>query len=530
MEITGIHQTCNIIRTLALLISLMGFCYTTKRKASNDTAGSSLNTKICRNQDECYICKDTFELTMQTRKTPILSNNTRKIFKCGNSKCHYNFHPSCFINEWYKTEGCPGCFTECPKKVAFEGIRTELKDLITFLSTLLPDEVDGKVLLRYFSRFNGQPLELLCMIFADIDVSLYKITLFKERINRFDGLEHNGTLYNIKLILEEFIKVYKCLLEGAIYEENDKFLSQLIPLLFSDKLFYLGFLERPMYNHSPEALCLKLHAAAHTMKYIDDTDMKLKHAYDYISFSAFKSSMHKDSLLELKEQPAPVSISDIMPYDRYLSMWSFEFNPGCKLVRITIHYNKESDQITILLTPMLFGILDKTDFKRYISQKTDVNIGKWNAMLEALKELCMRLAERIRSDSGAEIEDRGSIISLIMRNSKSLNFEVLKQSFARNILQLDDTRINELLDLFRFGASCSKIICMNAASISSINFVSDQEFLELLFRFNNCNYIKQMIYIILHRRYLVFSNILTFLLTRYTRVHSETMQLDICCL
>ena len=173
----------------------------------------------------------------------------------------------------------------------------------------------------YFSRFDAQPLEFLGMIFGSIDVSLYKVSLFKERIRYFNGLKSDKRLGNIILVLERFIEVYSRLLKEAFYEENAEISSLMSSLALSDRLFYLEFSESSLDNHSPDMLCSKLNVATHVMRHINPFEEKLKHVYDYISFSPFKSATYGDPLLLQEELPSSWNISDTVPYDRHLSIW-----------------------------------------------------------------------------------------------------------------------------------------------------------------------------------------------------------------
>lgn len=160
--------------------------------------------------------------------------------------CDSNFHLSCFIGAWYKMGKCPVCKVPCLDSTVFGSIKTELAELIAFVSTRSLDEIDGEAFSKYFSRFRVQPLELLCMIFASIDA-------FKQRVIYFKDLKYSETLSHIIQVLEKFMEVYKHFLDGAFCKENDGNTASLIPLYFGDRLFYLIFAERSLKDIPREA-------------------------------------------------------------------------------------------------------------------------------------------------------------------------------------------------------------------------------------------------------------------------------------
>ena len=375
-------RTTGAYYAIKAFTSLMGFCCATKESMSDSkidfksTAGASHTRNDMNNK--CYVCHGTLDLTIPIRKT--LSDNTAfklASYKCTNSECNRSFHRSCLVNAWYEVGKCPNCDVKCQNGSVFQPIIEELGNLITFTATLSQDEIDEEAFLNYFSRFDSKPVEFLYSIFAGAKVSLYKMTLFKDRIAHFNELKGSETVNKIILVLEKFIEGCKCFFQGIPYQESDDDVNLLILLSFSDRLFDLEFTERSIHMYLPEKLCQKLKAASRVMKYINSYDNKIKQVYNSLSYSPLKSLKYEHSLKKPhrdlnaatrlmnyinigKEKPRHVrnplrsslsnpikyeslslpqgDISNMMPHDMYFSIWNFEFNPTRKLVRMAIGY------------------------------------------------------------------------------------------------------------------------------------------------------------------------------------------------
>lgn len=514
-KMSAINQIRNLLGAFIVFISLMGLCHASKRKMSSIGANPNYRIKASRGQNNnslCGICNSPLESiadgTSEASNTEVFKF---PVMKCGNAVCHRIFHSFCLINSLDETRKCSDCKFKYKKDTILQAIILDLNNLITLLSTKSRDEIGKEIFLNYFSIFNLQPVELLCSVFAATNASLYKIELFRERIDHFNRSQNGKilkkTLKNIISVLDKFIKAYKHFLKGTTYKTKSKYSSILTSLAFSDRLFYPEFLERSSDKHSLK----KLNAATRAMKYIYLGREKLRYVHNSISFSTLKSIRHKNLLLLQESELGPGCIPNIMPYDVYLYTWNFEFNPTFESVRMTIRYNGGSDQITIFMTPMIFGILEKCYTFHKDNMEMDPRITRWNELFEKLKERCIKSAEKVSSNSEITEVGNGCLFSvlLIVRDIQSFDFKALVAGTGGNSPKNNTLQVKKINDLLNAKKTFSEVMCMNASPESQNNFKNDRAFLIDLFLFNNYTYIKQMIYIILHRKHLTFLDILS---------------------
>ena len=81
--------------------------------------------------------------------------------------------------------------------------------------------------------------------------------------------------------------------------------------------------------------------------------------------------------------------------------------------------SEESNQISIHMTPMLFGILEEIDLKEHCnSQKNkaeNLSVAKWNNLFEKLKGHCMKFAKAIPYGQ-AHGQNSNFTVSLVLGN------------------------------------------------------------------------------------------------------------------
>ena len=177
---------------------------------------------------------------------------------------------------------------------------------------------------------------------------------------------------------------------------------------------------------------------------------------------------------------------------------------------MTICYDENSKQTKVILAPMLFGVLLEEDCLKECAHQEDIaddiRVGEWNELFKTIKEHCMAFAEEIRSAPGAIVEDHGFFISLVIGNESLSGFKTRISRIGQNFF-CQTSRLDKIYHLFSAGTSFSRVVCINIAPALANSFRNDRKFLEGLL-LNNDRYVKQMIYVILHREYLAFLDIL----------------------